>query len=1176
MVKAHELTFGEAFTAEDALLYLDVSEYGYVTTIFGIETSANGFFVNGAYPNDGTESSWGGYNGTTVTTQQIYSGDVLDFFTYGDTSTWSDSYTFISAPNKICAGRDFTVTVSGTAVMNGYLYADGAAFKAAAAPVEGAGFAWVDAYGGVTVISDVYSDENGGAVLTAPEAGTYLLTAIGGDGVYCLMNPVTVNSVEQLDLIIVPSPADAVVRVYDQDGVEIPQNDDGSYSGMFGEYDYTYTVTKYGYIAEKGTVPADGGELNVTLKNAPETDIEDVGADWGSFRGNDDNMGITETELPTNEDDAELIWAKKLGTGWADAPSVQIIADNSLVVMSGTTLYKLDLETGEIIKEADMISTPSYGYTPPTYAQGMIFCPLDGGIVQAFNAQTLDSLWVYTDTLGGQALSPITYSDGYVYTGFWNSEKADASYVCLSITDEDPANSLEEKQASWRFVNAGGYYWAGSLTIGDAVIFGSDDGAKGADGSAHLYSIDRTSGALISDIELSGAGDIHSTIVYDSDSGRIFFTTAGGYLCSAFADPETGSLSDAKMVYYNAKSSSGPVVYKGRVYFGTGALTTGGSSGSFVVADAETLEMINSVALRGYPQCSALLSTAYESDGYLCFYCTYNSNPGGISLIKVDAESAAMELSELYNAEGYEQYCIASLICDKNGTIYYKNDSGNIMAVGFSGSAKTRRLIDAIGEVTLDSGEAIAAANEAYGKLTDAEKEKVTNYSVLEAANKAYGELMGNIASVELAIDSIGSVTADSGDAIKDAREKYDELSDIEKAKVKNIDKLIAAEKSYKEIVAKIQDVEEKISAIGEVTKNSKKNIDVARKAYEALPSESKKHVSNYLYLEVAEEMLERVDKAISLISEIGNVTAKSETKIIEARKAYDLLNAEEKALVTNYETLLRAEAKYDALKSTTKTTTAATKTVSSASTSSTKSTASKTIAVEVNGKKYTVDERAAELMTKIGELAEKGNAQEDDILSLYRSYAALPETIRTQVYNYGDLEKMMAKLGEKNHCDSASGVVADGLAWNIKLKVEEVTGGTEYGYVLGSINGNRLAKLMRISFVDTLTGKTFESADAVKLSVPVEKQDGETDFALYRDDNMMLIETNFDEKDGALTFNAQSGLYAVVGVMPDEETEETQSADSVTIPIIWAAAGGAGIAVLLAVLVIKLLKRKE
>lgn len=1337
LAAAHELVFGDEFTADTASAFLAVTDKGYVTTIFGTETPANGFFVNGGFPNDGTPSSYGGYNGTTVTTQQIFSGDILDFFIYSDTEFYSDYYTYAAVPQRVYAVRDFTVTVSGGMAMGGYLYADAAAFAAAAEPLEGAQLAWVDALdGAVSVISGAYTDESGKAVVTAPAEGTYLLTALGNEDeeVYCFMNPTAVtvgsgdllqgpvvirtsnstsdlsnailageneqgiavfdgavyeyalgdiltdansqlrfyfdlagddltaklswldasgaekskditkasarfanclhpgqntltltigaggkdydtytfrvgckptltalsaaadgtplytdgafapdrfdyvltvpesaerltvsaaaksadytvlinggseaeiypigdsveitlqcadgtqslytfavNRVRQLDLIIVPSPADAVVRVYDAAGVEIPQNADGSYSGMFGEYEYIYTVTKYGYIAEKGTVPAQGGKLDVILQTAPETDIGDVGADWGNFRGSDDNMGITDTELPTTGDDTELIWAKKLGSGWKDAPSVQIIADNSLVVMSGKKLYKLDLATGEITAEGDMVSEPSYGYTPPTYAVGMIFCPLGGGTVQAFNASTLESLWVYTDVLGGQALSPITYSDGYIYTGFWKNYTDAASYVCLSVTDEDPANPLEAKQASWRFVNAGGYYWAGSLTIGNAVIFGSEDGTKSVGGNAHLYSIDKISGALISDIELAGVGDIRSTIAYDPDSGRIFFTTADGYLCSAFVDAAAGVISDVKMVYYNAKSTSTPVVYKGRVYFGTGSgITTSGSSGNFVVADAVTLKMINYIGLRGYPQCSALLSTAYESEGYLYFYCTYNSTPGGISMIRVDAQSAMMELTELYNAEGYEQYCITSLICDKDGTIYYKNDSGNIMAVGFSGAARVRRLIDAIGEVTADSADKIAAANEAYGKLTEAEKEKVTNYPVLEAAIKAYEELLGDIAAAELAINSIGKVTADSEAAIKNARSMYDALSESEKSKVSNYSRLTEAEAAYAGIMAEIESVEKKISAIGTVDKNSGEKIAAARKAYDALPASSKGHVSNYNVLQAA-------------------------------------------------------ETKYTALKSTTSTSTA-TKTVTTSATTA-KSSAGKTVTVEIDGKKYTVDERAAELMTKISELAKRGNAQESEIVSLYRVYNALPETVKPDVKNYSDLEKLMIKLGEKNHRDSASGVTAEGLEWNIRLKAEEVTGGTEYGYVLGSIGVNTLRKLMRVSFIDILTGRAYEPTEPVKLSIPAELNGGEIALALYRVDDMTLAETRFSEKDGVLAFDAQSGLYAIVGVVPTEKDADTVREENVTLPLTWVAAGGAGIAALLAVLIIELLKRKE
>ena len=51
---------------------------------------------------------------------------------------------------------------------------------------------------------------------------------------------------------------------------------------------------------------------------------------------------------------------------------------------------------------------------------------LSGGTVQAFNAATLESLWIYTDKLGGQPNCPITYKDGYIYAGFWNSEDRNA------------------------------------------------------------------------------------------------------------------------------------------------------------------------------------------------------------------------------------------------------------------------------------------------------------------------------------------------------------------------------------------------------------------------------------------------------------------------------------------------------------------------------------------------------------------------------------------------------------------------------------------------------------------------------------------------------------------------------------------------------------------------------
>ena len=48
--------------------------------------------------------------------------------------------------------------------------------------------------------------------------------------------------------------------------------------------------------------------------------------------------------------------------------------------------------------------------------------------------------------------------------------------------------------------------------------------------------------------------------------------------------------------------------------------------------------------------------------------------------------------------------------------------------------------IDALGEVSAESGEALSAAEKAYAALTDAEKEKVANFETLSAAKDRFTE----------------------------------------------------------------------------------------------------------------------------------------------------------------------------------------------------------------------------------------------------------------------------------------------------------------------------------------------------------------------------------------------------------------------------------------------------
>lgn len=104
-------------------------------------------------------------------------------------------------------------------------------------------------------------------------------------------------------------------------------------------------------------------------------------------------------------------------------------------------------------------------------------------------------------------------------------------------------------------------------------------------------------------------------------------------------------------------------------------------------------------------------------------------------------------------------------------------------------------LIAAIGEVTYQSGEAIQKAEEAVAALSDKEKESVAMLDQLTEARKQY-----DVKTVEELIKNIGFVDPYRGDAITAAREAYDALEDNQKEKVSNYQVLQKAEQKYADL----------------------------------------------------------------------------------------------------------------------------------------------------------------------------------------------------------------------------------------------------------------------------------------------------------------------------------------------------------------------------------------
>lgn len=395
------------------------------------------------------------------------------------------------------------------------------------------------------------------------------------------------------------------------------------------------------------------------------------------FAISENDKYITSYNTPRTSAGSELLWSRKFGSSYKDSPSTITVVDKTLLVMSQKYLYKINSTNGKTIKRVSMVDIPSFSYTAPTYADGIVFCPLDNGTVQAFDYKTLKSLWVYKDSLGGQSLSTIKYSNGCIYTGFWNDEDQYANYVCIDVKDENKFSGRETKSAKWTYKSLGGFYWTGCVFSGNSVIVGTDDGTLYANKNSKLLSLDKVTGKVVDSMTITGDQRSEINLI----GNNAYFVTKAGYLYNVIINNGKFDTSSVKRLSLGEASTSTPVVYKNRLYVGVQGSKP--SEGYIKVINTNTMTVIYSAPAKGYPQNNILLCNAYEKEtGKVFVYSTYNSPPGGITVYTDSAAQTSAQKSELYSP-GSEQsaYCVSNIVCDENGTLFYKNDSGYVFAI---------------------------------------------------------------------------------------------------------------------------------------------------------------------------------------------------------------------------------------------------------------------------------------------------------------------------------------------------------------------------------------------------------------------------------------------------------------------------------------------------------------
>ncbi len=182
--------------------------------------------------------------------------------------------------------------------------------------------------------------------------------------------------------------------------------------------------------------------------------------------------------------------------------------------------------------------------------------------------------------------------------------------------------------------------------------------------------------------------------------------------------------------------------------------------------------------------------------------------------------------------------------------------------------------IDSIGTVALDSADAIRDARRAYDALDEELKPYLSDrLQTLEQAEKTWAVLL----------------QAAKDDA-KEALQAYKALSDYRAEQQAELQALLA------EFCARI-DASADAEAIDLAVAEAKARMDAVRTAKEFSDEESARCVSE-------------------LIAEIGEVSLERKDMVEAARRAYDALSDEAKALVGNYDALLEAEAELEKLES--------------------------------------------------------------------------------------------------------------------------------------------------------------------------------------------------------------------------------------------------------------------
>ncbi len=277
-------------------------------------------------------------------------------------------------------------------------------------------------------------------------------------------------------------------------------------------------------------------------------------------------------------------------------------------------------------------------------------------------------------SVNGQINTPITRYGDYIYFGTWSGNSA-MPYYQVKVSDSSftvkTANGGEGER---------GFYWAGAVSDGAYVFYGSDNGVLYWQSVSNFGEVDH-SGKLDLKTINSGVGNIRSTIMMDED-GYLYFTSQGGYLWCCEFDTRSEELDVLWSAELGATSTSTPTKVGNRIYVG---VYSGFNKGGVLCVDASTHSVKSVIAIadkNNFPvQCSIVVKGTGTGTDYLFFNTnsgsstTENANYGCGYCYSYDGTTATQQW-----ASRSDTYALGGMACD-NGIIVFGNDYDHLYIV---------------------------------------------------------------------------------------------------------------------------------------------------------------------------------------------------------------------------------------------------------------------------------------------------------------------------------------------------------------------------------------------------------------------------------------------------------------------------------------------------------------